>query len=95
MPNFTLRIQLVGNPDETVYEDMHARMARGGFLRTVSGVNPAGKQTDFQLPHGTYYGASDVDATKVRDWARDHAKAAWGKNVVFVAQTGTWAWSGY
>ena len=95
MPSYTLRIQLMGDPDEAVYEDLHARMERGGFLRIVSGVNSEGKQRDFPLPHGTYYGESSAEVGKVRDWARDHAKAAWGKSIVFVAQTETWAWSGY
>lgn len=92
MPYYTIRIQLVGNPSETVYEDLHARMQRGGFLRTVTGVDNQGRQTTSPLPHGTYYGSSDADSGRVRDWAKEHAQAAWGASIVFVAQTETWAW---
>jgi hypothetical protein len=94
VPNYTIRIQLHGTPGEPVYEDLHARMQAGGFFRNVRGVTPEGKQADFPLPHGTYFGASEANIERVRDWARDHAKAAWGKNVVFVSQTETWAWGG-
>lgn len=92
MANYTLRIQLVGKPSEDVYDDLHARMQKGGFRRTIEGVNTAGQAAGFDLPHGTYYGSSDADVARVRDWAKDHAKEAWGKSVVFVAQTDTWAW---
>jgi hypothetical protein len=91
MPSYTLRIQLIGDPDETVYEDLHGRMERDGFLRTVSGVDLKGNQAKFELPHATYFGTSDANVAGVRDWARDHAKAAWGKSIVFEAQTETWA----
>ena len=92
MANYTLRIQFVGNPSESIYDDLHARMQKGGFLRTIEGVDSARKESVSALPHGTYYGSSDADVSQVRDWAKDHAKEAWGKSIVFVAQTDTWAW---
>jgi hypothetical protein len=92
VPNYTLRVQLVGNPDESVYNDLHTRMQKGGFLRSVDGTNADGDQASFMLPHGTYYGSSEANVSRVRDWANEHANAAWGKNIVFVAQTDTWAW---
>jgi hypothetical protein len=92
VPNYTIRVQLVANPSEPVYEDLHARMEKGGFLRNVRGVTPGSQQADFALPHATYFGASDANVERVRDWAGDHAKAAWGANIVFVSQSETWAW---
>ncbi len=93
MANYTIRLQLVEKPGEEVYEDLHTRMETGGFLRTISGVNPQGAKVTPNLPHGTYYGSSDATSQEVRDWAKNHAKEAWGKSLVFVAQTSTWSLS--
>jgi hypothetical protein len=93
MANFTVRIQLKGDPDQDVYGDLHDRMEKEGFLRTVSGVDESGKQSVCNLPHGTYYGQSNVSCATVRDWAAKQATDAWGKNVTFVAQTETWGWA--
>ena len=43
MADYTLRIQPEGNPDEAVYNDMHTRMQRGGFVRNITEVYPDGK----------------------------------------------------
>ena len=93
MAAYTLRIQLVGNPSQNVYDDLHGRMETGGFLRQVTGVNVDGQQQACALPHGTYYGSSDADATVVGDWASAHAREVWGESTVFVALRETWAWS--
>jgi hypothetical protein len=86
MPAYTVRVQLTGEPDQNIYDDLHSRMEKGGFLRTVTG-----KKTR-DLPHGTYYGSSIKTVTEVRDWTKQQAKAAWGKSTIFVAQTETWSW---
>jgi hypothetical protein len=91
MANFTIRVELIGRPSEDVYTDLHGRMERGGFSRTIDGFNTKGASTSFALPHATYFGASEANVGAVRDWARDHAREAWGKSIVFVAQTETWA----
>jgi hypothetical protein len=91
MPNFTLRIQLVGNPSQEVYESLHARMKQGGFLQTVTGTSQQGQPKTVSLPHATYYGQTTADCVAVRDWAASHAAEVWGKNITFVAQTETWA----
>jgi hypothetical protein len=67
------------------------RMARGGFLQTITGTNPSGQTVTTAMPHATYYGSVDAIAAAVRDWAQAHAKEAWGKSIVFVAETSTWA----
>lgn len=91
MAYYTIRIELIGSPPQNVYEDLHARMERGGFFLTVTGTNPEGESITAPLPHATYYGSVEADVSAVRDWARDHAKEAWGKSIVFVAATSTWA----
>lgn len=92
MSDFTLRVELLGTPSQEIYANLHARMKAGGFLQTVSGTNNAGQSLTTDLPHATYYGTVNSTAAAVRDWAQAQAKDAWGKSVVFVAQTDTWAW---
>lgn len=89
MADYTLRIELLGNPGFDVYENLHTRMRNGGFLQTIGGVNTQGTSTTFTLPHATYYGSSDATAVQVRDWAK-HATEVWGKSIVFVAVTSIW-----
>lgn len=91
MPHFTLRIELLGNPSHDVYEDLHARMHRSGFRKTVTGKNPKGELATVSMPHATYYGFANTSTTVVLDWAQAHAREVWGKNVVFVAETSSWA----
>lgn len=91
MTNYTLRIELIGNPGYEIYNDLHARMKKGGFLQTINGVAAQGAQVTFALPHATYYGSLDATPVQVRDWASKHAAEAWGKSIVFVAATVTWA----
>ena len=93
MPKYTIRIQLVGKPSEEVYADLHQRMEKGGFYRTVKGVDDDGNTVTPNLPHGTYYGTSEATCLKVREWATAHAKEAWGKSIIFVAETSTWSLS--
>jgi hypothetical protein len=91
MVEYTLRIELLGNPSQDVYKDLHARMQRGGFSQTITGTSSNGQSVTKPLPHATYYGSVEATAAGVRDWAQAHAKEAWGKSIVFVAATSTWA----
>jgi hypothetical protein len=91
MANYTLRIELVGDPTEPVYKDLHERMKAGGFLQTVRGVDSKGNSVVVKLPHATYFGSTTADAKEVREWAVAHAKEVWGKSVIFVAETSDWA----
>ena len=91
MSYFTLRIELVGSPSQEVYKDLHARMQVGGFYQTVTGTNASGQSVTASMPHATYYGSVNATAAAVRDWAQAHAKEAWGKSIIFVAETSTWA----
>ncbi len=91
MAYYTLRIELLGNPGSDVYENLHTRMTKGGFLQTIQGTNSQGQTVTCNLPHATYYGSSDATAAQVRDWAKQHATEVWGRSIVFVAQTSMWA----
>ena len=91
MAAYTLRIELLGSPSQDVYKNLHARMAAEGFLQTVTGVNSNGTSVTCNLPHATYFGSSGATATQVRDWSQAQAKAVWGSNTVFVAETSSWA----
>ena len=91
MANFTIRIELLGDPGADVYEGLHARMEKGGFLQTISEIDAQGNMMTLTLPHATYFGSVGATAIAVRDWARDQAQQAWGRSVIFVADTSTWA----
>lgn len=52
MPNYTLRIQLLGNHTEPVYEDLHARMKAGGLGRTITGFDDSGRGCPASPCHG-------------------------------------------
>jgi hypothetical protein len=91
MANFTVRIELVGDPTEPVYKDLHERMKVGGFLQAVRGVDSKGDNVVVKLPHATYFGSTTATAKEVREWAIAHAREAWGRSVIFVAETTDWA----
>jgi hypothetical protein len=86
MANYTIRVQLDGNPSYEQYERLHSLMAHLGFGRTVTGSKT------IELPHATYYGSTASRIEQVRDVVRDQVKATIQNNIkVFVAQTETWA----
>ena len=64
MANYTLRIELLGNPSQDVYADLHARMQRGGFSQTITGTTSNGQSVTKPLPHATYYGSLARDLSR-------------------------------
>ena len=92
MPNFAVRVQLMGNPTAEEYETLHALMAQYGLIRTVDGVDANGNPTTSTLPHGTYYGTNSYEAGSLRDALRVAIKAKVQQNIsLFVVDAKTWA----
>ena len=89
MANFTIRVQLMGDPSSDEYDQLHNEMSSLGFRRTVKGASRV-----VNLPHGLYYGSSDRSASVVRDTVAAAAKRVQPKVKVFVAETETWSASG-
>jgi hypothetical protein len=91
MADFTIRIELRGDPSYAQYEKLHGLMSGLGFARTVSGVTSSGTPSIFNLPHATYYGPSSSSCSAVRDLVRSrvHAEIQPGV-IIFVAETNTW-----
>jgi hypothetical protein len=92
MPDYAIRVELRGNPSAERYESLHALMGRRGFARTVAGVDKAGNQGNFPLPHATYYGSSASDCSSLRDSIAAAIRAEIQQDIVlFVVQAQTWA----
>ncbi|WP_260736440.1 hypothetical protein [Tunturiibacter lichenicola] len=87
MADFTIRVELRGNPTVQQYEKLHQEMASLGFLRTV--VSDSQKQVN--LPHALYYGPSQYDVAAVRNMAVSVAQRVQQDILVFVAETLRWA----
>jgi hypothetical protein len=89
MAKLFARIELKGDPDETVYNQLHSHMERLNWKCT----GPKGRP----LPHGTYYGtvAGDPDllmfATDIRS---EVEKMIWSScNVLIIRADDRWAMS--
>ena len=92
MPNYAIRVELRGNPTWEQYNTLHSVMAAGGFLQTISGVDPQGNQKAFDLPHAVYYGSSQAACAAVRDWTANNVKARVQQDIlVFVVEAAHWA----
>ena len=93
MSEYTIRVELKGDPTYQDYEKLHAQMASLGFLRFVTGVNANNEQAKFDLPTALYYGQSDKAASIVRDNVTAKAQTVQSAIRVFVAQTIDWAYN--
>ena len=92
MPDYAIRIELLGNPGPEVYKNLHMRMRVVGFLQTVSGVDAQGRLVTLNLPHATYYGSNSGALLEVRRWAKVQAAAVWTKeSIVFVVLAENWS----
>jgi hypothetical protein len=92
MANFTIRVELRGNPSAEEYEKLHALMAQLGYGRTVAGIDNEGTPVTVALPHATYFGSSSSSVGDVRNSMGNRIKQSIQNNIVlFVAQTETWA----
>jgi hypothetical protein len=92
MAQYSIRVELKGDPPAEKYEELHALMGRMGFEQTVTGVDSHGNNKEFPLPHATYFGSSNDACSSVRDAVSGSVKAIIQKEiVVFVVDVGTWA----
>jgi len=91
MANFTIRVELAGEPSQEIYDELHTAMKNLGFVQTVDGDDTDGEPSNFDLPTGLYYGRSASSVTDTRDAVLDAARAIHQVRAIFVAQTETWA----
>lgn len=92
MPNYAIRVELRGAPTAQQYQNLHVLMRNMGFLLTVRGAAADGSMSDFNLPHGIYFGASMLDCATVRTTVTNAIKAQIQPEVmVFVVESVTWA----
>jgi len=91
MANFTIRVELAGEPSEEIYDKLHSAMKGLGFVRTVDGVDSNNEPNNFDLPTGLYFGNSANSAIDTREAVRKVAGAIHQVRAIFVAQTETWA----
>jgi hypothetical protein len=89
MANFTVRVEL-HQATWADYETLHAAMEAKGFSRHITSDD--GKT--YQLPLAEYNGMGNLDATRVRDIAREAANSTGKSNAVLVTQAPARAWIG-
>jgi hypothetical protein len=95
MPNYTIRVELKGNPTYLEYQRLHAAMSKLGFNQTIGGTTTTGQTATWNLPHALYYGFSNGNVGDVRDISVQVARNIQSGVVVFVAQTENWAIGNY
>jgi hypothetical protein len=93
MANYVARVELLGDPDREVYNQLHARMLVGGLRQTIIGYGKGNKPVVVALPHATYNGNSEWQARAIREWISKEAAAIWTKvSKVFVAEINAANW---
>lgn len=93
MPNYTVRVELKGNPTFQQYEALHSLMAGFGLYQTVTGISTTSGASDvYSLPHATYYGQHSATAAGLRTLLAATIQARIQRGIiVFVAETVDWA----
>jgi hypothetical protein len=89
MANFTVRVEL-HQATWADYEALHSAMEAKGFSRQIRSDD--GKT--YQLPLAEYNGMGNLDASRVRDLAREAANTTGKSNAVLVSEAPTRAWIG-
>jgi Endoribonuclease GhoS len=87
MTTFITRVELHG-ADYNDYQNLHAAMARAGFVRTIVGDDG---QT-YKLPTAEYRIESSSTALLVRDAAKTAANTTGRNSWVLTSQSVTTAW---
>jgi hypothetical protein len=90
MPNYTVRVELQGNPTREEYDSLHAAMQSLGLYQAVNGVRN-GTACVVTLPTGLYYGTSNSSANALANSVNNAAKSIRPVVAIFVAETSTWS----
>lgn len=88
MAKFTVRVQLNGEADRSVYERLHASMQKRGFKQTIVGDDGS----EFELPHGEYIFEADLPVQQVASTARETAETVWADVFVLVTEAARRSW---
>lgn len=92
MNRFNVRIELHGDPDSGVYEQLHEKMAAASYSRTVA-VNDVGTPR-YHLPPAEYVAHADWSCTQIRDEVWEIAKSVWSDPAVYVSIVTARCWAG-
>lgn len=89
MASFITRVEL-HQASWQDYENLHKQMEARGFVRKIQGGDGAW----YNLPTAEYFATGSLDASQVRDLARQAAGATGKSNSVLTCDYGTAAWIG-
>lgn len=65
-PSYIARVEWRGTPPRETYDKLHALMSNLGFKQTIKGIHDETHiPVEADLPHATYAGVSDLEATRV------------------------------
>lgn len=90
MAQFTVRVELFGNPDAEHYDNLHAKMQEEDFYRVLKGSD----EEWYHLPSATYDHSSTESKSAVRDTVWTIARSVWNKPGVLVTESDGRAWQG-
>ena len=81
-----VELQRVGTATRDLYADLHAYMARVGYVRTITGT-----QGTSQLPTGTYVLSADITASRALELAKGAAELTGHRYEIFCCKFDDWA----
>lgn len=83
MATFTTRIELYGEPNYQVYENLHKKMDSGGFTRKIT----IDKKIVYWLPNAEYSIMGDQKIEEIRDLAVSITRTVWSDFGVLVTKS--------
>lgn len=92
MSQVIVRIQLHGEPSETIYKELHEYMKDEGWSKTITGSL---NNKTIDLPHATYtieYDIASPDLSAIAEEIDDYIyEEIWEGSTTFVVLVETWA----
>ena len=85
MAKFMVQVVLHDAPTAVEYDQLDRAMSNHGFLREL-----AGRKGAYQLPVGTYWCKTSMDAADVRLMATTAARASGGSFGILVVRSAAW-----
>lgn len=90
MAQIFIRVELLGTPSKTDYDNLHALMEANKWYRAIVGIS-GGQNVTVSLPHAMYQGISNSVALDVANAVEAIiVKQVWTKAIVLVMVATDW-----
>jgi hypothetical protein len=84
-PSYIARVEWRGTPPRETYDKLHALMSNLGFKQTIKGIHDETHiPVEADLPHATYAGVSDLEATRVTSYLAEQIRNAIQPDIVLL-----------